>query len=48
MKDKIVILLTNDDGVNAKGLRELAKSLKDLGEIIVFAPDSPRWACPGQ
>jgi 5'-nucleotidase len=42
MKNKPVILITNDDGVNAKGLRALVDSLKDLGELIVFAPDGPR------
>jgi 5'-nucleotidase len=47
MKQKPVFLLTNDDGVHAKGLCELAASLKDLGEIIVFAPDSPRSGMSG-
>ena len=42
MNDKPLILLTNDDGVWAKGINELIKCLKDLGEIIVFAPDGPR------
>lgn len=37
-----LILITNDDGVSAKGINELAKCLKDLGELVVFAPDSPR------
>jgi 5'-nucleotidase len=42
MKDKALILITNDDGVNAKGLRDLVACLKDLGELVVFAPDGPR------
>lgn len=42
MKDKPLILVTNDDGVNAKGINDLVDCLKDLGEIMVFAPDSPR------
>ncbi|MDL2255395.1 5'/3'-nucleotidase SurE [Parabacteroides sp. OttesenSCG-928-K15] len=37
-----LILVTNDDGVDAKGINELVECLKDLGEIVVFAPDSPR------
>ncbi len=41
-KDRPLILITNDDGVNAKGIRELIKSLRDMGELIVFAPDGPR------
>lgn len=41
-KDKPLILITNDDGIQAKGIKELTNSLKDLGEIVVFAPDGPR------
>ena len=37
-----LILLTNDDGVQAKGIRELAGCLRELGDIVVFAPDGPR------
>src|SRR5437773_8304272 len=32
------ILLTNDDGVYAPGLRALRKELQKLGEVIVVAP----------
>lgn len=42
MKDKPLILITNDDGVSAKGINCLIECLKDLGELVVFAPDSPR------
>ena len=42
MNDRPLILITNDDGVNAKGIKELTESLRDLGEIVVFAPDGPR------
>lgn len=41
-KEKPLILLSNDDGVNAKGLNELIRALRGLGEIIVMAPDGPR------
>ena len=33
------LLLSNDDGVNAKGLRALYESLKTLGTCTVYAPD---------
>ena len=47
MKTDALILVTNDDGVNAKGINELAKCLQDLGEVIVFAPDGPRSGMSG-
>ena len=31
-------LVSNDDGVNATGIKVLANALKDLGEITVYAP----------
>ena len=37
-----LILITNDDGYQAKGIEALVESVKDLGEIIVVAPDGPR------
>ena len=37
-KEKPLILLSNDDGVNAKGLNELIRALRGLGAIIVMAP----------
>jgi 5'-nucleotidase len=36
--DRPLILLTNDDGVNAPGLEALYRSVKDLGEVVVVAP----------
>lgn len=39
---KPLILITNDDGYHAKGIVSLIEAMKGLGEIIVFAPDSPR------
>ena len=41
-KTKPVILITNDDGVTAPGLRNLAEAVMDLGKIIVVAPDKPQ------
>ena len=42
MDERPTILITNDDGVNAKGIRCLATCLMDLGDVVVFAPDGPR------
>lgn len=38
------ILVTNDDGVAAPGLRHLAKALARLGEVVVVAPDREQSA----
>ena len=37
-----LILISNDDGIIAKGISELIKFLRPLGEIVVMAPDTPR------
>ena len=47
MKDKPLILITNDDGVSARGINELAACLRDLGELVIFAPDGPRSGMSG-
>lgn len=39
---KPLILITNDDGFRAKGIRTLTAYLKDIADIIVFAPDQPQ------
>lgn len=36
------ILVTNDDGANARGLYTLVQALKELGDIYVTAPDRQR------
>ncbi len=36
------ILVSNDDGINAFGLRCLSEALADLGEVIIVAPDRNR------
>lgn len=41
-KDKPVILITNDDGVSAPGIMNLVEAVKDLGKIVVVAPDKPQ------
>jgi 5'-nucleotidase len=35
-----LILLSNDDGYRARGLRTLAASLRNIGELVVCAPES--------
>ena len=37
-----IILITNDDGITAPGIRNLVEAVKGLGEIIVVAPDKPQ------
>lgn len=39
------ILVTNDDGINAKGIKALVEALSGLGKIYVVAPDSQKSAC---
>jgi len=37
-----VILVTNDDGIAAPGLRALAEAVRPLGRVVVVAPDRER------
>jgi len=39
-----VILVTNDDGIHARGLAVLAEALASLGEVYVVAPDREQSA----
>ena len=41
MANKPLILITNDDGINAPGLRKLISLVKHLGEIVVIASEHP-------
>jgi 5'-nucleotidase len=41
-KKQPVILITNDDSVNAPGIRALVEAAKGLGKVIVVAPDKPQ------
>ncbi len=47
MNKKYKILVTNDDGYEAKGLHSLVKALKELEnvEVIVVAPANEKSAC---
>lgn len=37
-----LLLISNDDGYDAKGIRVLVEMLSDMGDIIVCAPESAR------
>ncbi len=39
---KPLILVTNDDGIAAPGIRTLIETAKELGEVLVVAPDKPQ------
>lgn len=41
-KELPIILITNDDGVTAPGILNLVEAVKDLGKIVVVAPDKPQ------
>jgi len=36
------ILVTNDDGITAGGIRALVEVAREFGEVVVVAPDSPQ------
>ncbi|MCK7590272.1 5'/3'-nucleotidase SurE [Subsaxibacter sp. CAU 1640] len=42
MSKKPLILVTNDDGITAPGVRALIDVMKELGDVVVVAPDSPQ------
>ncbi|MFZ9527071.1 MAG: 5'/3'-nucleotidase SurE [Schleiferiaceae bacterium] len=37
-----LILVTNDDGITAPGIRTLIHAMNQLGDVVVVAPDSPQ------
>lgn len=41
---KPLIFITNDDGVNAPGIRKLIESVRELGSLLILAPDKPQSA----
>ncbi|MFL9843074.1 5'/3'-nucleotidase SurE [Flavobacterium rhizosphaerae] len=41
---KPLILVTNDDGITAPGIMALISVMKELGDVVVVAPDSPQSA----
>lgn len=38
-KQRPVILVTNDDGITAPGIKALIEAVKDFGKVVVVAPD---------
>jgi len=38
-KDEPIILVTNDDGITAPGIKNLVEAARNLGKVIVVAPD---------
>ncbi len=44
MKEKPLILIANDDGITAPGIKALINVAKEFGDIVVVAPDSPQSA----
>lgn len=41
---KPLILVTNDDGISAPGIKALIEVMTTIGEVIVVAPDKPQSA----
>lgn len=39
--NKPLILITNDDGINAPGIHELIDCVAEMGNVVAIAPDSP-------
>ena len=44
MSERPLILISNDDGVQAQGIQELTRMMRQLGDVVVVAPDGPRSA----
>lgn len=42
MTKKPLILVTNDDGITAPGIRALIEVTKTIGDVVVVAPNSPQ------
>ena len=44
MSQRPLILVTNDDGITAPGIRALIQVMNTIGDVVVVAPDSPQSA----
>ena len=42
MNKRPLILVTNDDGITAPGIRTLIAVMNEIGDVVVVAPDSPQ------
>ena len=43
-KKRPLILVTNDDGITAPGIRALIEVMNTIGDVLVVAPDAPQSA----
>src|SRR6185436_9044063 len=41
-KEEPIILITNDDGITAPGIRSLVEAARPLGKVVVVAPNKPQ------
>lgn len=41
-KERPLILVTNDDGIQAKGIQQLIEVVSQFGDVVVVAPDKPQ------
>ncbi|OKS87939.1 5'/3'-nucleotidase SurE [Mucilaginibacter polytrichastri] len=41
-KNKPTILIVNDDGITAPGIKALMETMAEIGRVVVVAPDSPQ------
>jgi 5'-nucleotidase len=44
MADRKLILVCNDDGITAPGIRNLIEVAREFGDVVVVAPDKPQSA----
>lgn len=42
MENRPLILVVNDDGITSPGIKALIETVKEFGEVVVCAPDSPQ------
>lgn len=42
MANKPLILVTNDDGITAPGIRALIAVMNEIGDVVVIAPEGPQ------
>ncbi len=40
--ERPLILVSNDDGITAPGIRALIEAVSELGEVVIVAPDAPQ------
>ena len=40
--NKPLILVSNDDGITAPGIRNLVEIMKEIGEVVIVAPNKPQ------